>query len=564
MLAMVYKYSSRLLLPLFLFFVLMSQLMRLCCLSPQRHLRDELELAGSGTNPEQIWINLCQPGFLQDDAIRLYVRAGPVFEVVKWIKSYAGTLGLTREQTFVKKEATAEDIILLIRTLWQQSIDIPCAPIIRIAFHLVVLLSGIGGFRPGCLMDLKYSQIALDLMLDSKGERRLVATFTIYQNKQRTGTIRQDQANILSFSAVLNPKSLFCPVSLVIARALADQAFNVPTDSLDKLMSRPNLEDSKRLRFKWKDELLDRPIFPIDYHTFGALWNRTTLVAGYPERTRPYSLRVGAANRLDGVLEPALRNYILSHSSGIFQRSYQARQLRQNLLPILSPEASADDDLFALLRQSSLDCDSRAPIYVKRTDIDHWEHTRNDLRQCAEQGNWQRRSVIIRSLSRLLIDERRRQYFQAAGDLRARGQAVDGLAEPHQNHARQSIYASTSSPAEAVASLLGLADGDPLSHARAYIERLVAYQVTNTGPPQPQHPPPTIWPISKDEPQSTEEDALSEPSGKLVGTQEDASHASSAAGPSLQCTGCPDTPRGSTNETSRNRSPAHDVARGIS
>lgn len=61
----------------------------------------------------------------------------------------------------------------------------------------MLLLAGIGGFRPGVLVNIRYNQVALDLVLNpSTQERRLVATFTLYQNKQRTGIIRQDQSNV--------------------------------------------------------------------------------------------------------------------------------------------------------------------------------------------------------------------------------------------------------------------------------------------------------------------------------------------------------------------------------
>lgn len=106
--------------------------------------------------------------------------------------------------------------------------------------------------------------------------------------------------NSLDVSVTILPRNLFCLVSVAVARALADNAFHTPVDSLGDLLSRPNLGSQRRLRVKWKDEILDRPIFPIDYPTFRHLWNRITFVAGYRESVRPYSLRVGAGNRLDG------------------------------------------------------------------------------------------------------------------------------------------------------------------------------------------------------------------------------------------------------------------------
>lgn len=116
---------------------------------------------------------------------------------MKWIRARAEKLGLTRDQTFVKKEATAEDILLLISTLWQRAVDIPCEPELRIAFHNMLLLSGIAGFRPGVLCNIKYSQVQLDLVIyPTSGEKQVVTTFTMHQNKQRTVGIRTYQTNV--------------------------------------------------------------------------------------------------------------------------------------------------------------------------------------------------------------------------------------------------------------------------------------------------------------------------------------------------------------------------------
>lgn len=188
----------------------------------------------------------------------------------------------------------------------------------------MVVLGGITGFRPGMLENLKYGQVALHLALDPRtGKRRPVATFTVTQNKQQTDTVRNDQANMYvlycynssflyvklthKLSADLNIAmhgSLFCIVSLVIARALADNAFDPPVDSLQTLLSRPVFDDRKRLKMKWKADMLNRPIWPISYNTYWRIWTQTTFVAGYPKPIRPYSLRVGAGNRLNGKSVP--------------------------------------------------------------------------------------------------------------------------------------------------------------------------------------------------------------------------------------------------------------------
>lgn len=115
---------------------------------------------------------------------------------LEWIKATAEELGLQRDQLFTKKEATPEDIAVILRTLWLRADDIPCSPIVRLAFRGVVLLSGLDGFRPGVLMDLKYSQVAIDLVRIQENQVRLVITFTLYQNKQGISVIRTGQSNV--------------------------------------------------------------------------------------------------------------------------------------------------------------------------------------------------------------------------------------------------------------------------------------------------------------------------------------------------------------------------------
>lgn len=106
-------------------------------------------------------------------------------------------MGLTREQTFVKKEATAEDVALVLRTLWTRAEDIPCDPVTRVSFHNTLLLGAICGFRPGVLENLKYRQVTLEVVRDPTTQRnRIVATFIVRQNKQLTGAIRHDQSHM--------------------------------------------------------------------------------------------------------------------------------------------------------------------------------------------------------------------------------------------------------------------------------------------------------------------------------------------------------------------------------
>lgn len=106
-------------------------------------------------------------------------------------------MGLSRNQMFVKKEATAEDIALILQTLWQRAEDIPCTPITRVSFHAMLLLAAIGGFRPGVVENVKYKQVSIRVLRHPKThEKRLVATFTLQQNKLRPDAIKTDQKDV--------------------------------------------------------------------------------------------------------------------------------------------------------------------------------------------------------------------------------------------------------------------------------------------------------------------------------------------------------------------------------
>ncbi|KAK3947351.1 hypothetical protein QBC32DRAFT_401647 [Pseudoneurospora amorphoporcata] len=64
------------------------------------------------------------------------------------------------KQTFEKTEATIDDILLILSTLWERAVDIPCDPRYRLAFHILVLIEGIG-FRPGTYKNMLYQQVKL-------------------------------------------------------------------------------------------------------------------------------------------------------------------------------------------------------------------------------------------------------------------------------------------------------------------------------------------------------------------------------------------------------------------
>src|SRR6266567_5392161 len=82
---------------------------------------------------------------------------------------------------------------------------------------------------------------------------------------------------------------------------------------------------------------------------------------------------------LIGVLSDALRNYILSNTTGVFQGSYQPKRAREDLMRLaFGSIAGRNDCLFQRLRSMSLSRDAGAPVDPSVEDLLEFEK-RNDV-----------------------------------------------------------------------------------------------------------------------------------------------------------------------------------------
>lgn len=109
----------------------------------------------------------------------------------------------------------------------------------------------------------------------------------------------------MNFSLVCIPRPEICLARIILSRALAANAFDAGFRTFEELLRRPNLENTDFLPLQWKDEMLERSIFPITYSRYNGIWYRLLLVAGLRKDTRIYGLHVGAAGRLDGEQFPS-------------------------------------------------------------------------------------------------------------------------------------------------------------------------------------------------------------------------------------------------------------------
>jgi hypothetical protein len=86
---------------------------------------------------------------------------------------------------FKKVEATDENIIVILRTLWERAADLRINPDLRITFYANVLLSAAGGFRPGYLRKILYKDFVLLILRDPRDNLKMkhAATIVIKRNK---------------------------------------------------------------------------------------------------------------------------------------------------------------------------------------------------------------------------------------------------------------------------------------------------------------------------------------------------------------------------------------------
>ncbi|KAK8031847.1 hypothetical protein PG990_001581 [Apiospora arundinis] len=389
----------------------------------------------------------------------------PIWKITKWISDTLPELeNLTREQTFVKKEMTAEDVILHLHTLWSRASDIPCSPSDRVAYHTAILVLACGGFRSGTTLQMPYRDVEFVLVRDpqDRSQAKLVAYITINQNKQTTNIIRKDQKHMLKFAVTIVPSRMLCLARLLFARALSDKAFKDEFDSLEQLLSQAKFEHVEKIHLPWKASHQGRCIIPVAYHQFWTIWKRTVLVTGARDaHQRPYSLRVGAGgdwikdSAVDGTLTSAMRNYLLSHSTRVFEQSYQPRHFRDDVTRLCFGEQVGDHTaLFKVIQNSSLERDPNAPLDATVEDYDAFEKRRDltALRKLHSKvgqgpGGWdsdEARSIASKiqwvraKLASLVVEQRRQEYFHEADRLRAQGLSTAALVQPQQCSGRSS------------------------------------------------------------------------------------------------------------------------------
>lgn len=146
---------------------------------------------------------------------------------------------------------------------------------------------------------------------------------------------------------------------------------------------------------------------------------------------------------IPGCLQPALRNFIVSQSTEVFERSYQPTKLRVDLERVFSGKKAEDkalfwDAIFNIFHSR----DPNAPTRLSEGELDQFEsrsditELRKELRNLtAEEGSSSEKAkkvaarirYTIQCLEKLAVQEKRRKYFKEADQLRAMNRSTAHL-----------------------------------------------------------------------------------------------------------------------------------------
>ncbi|KAK3325240.1 hypothetical protein B0H66DRAFT_615721 [Apodospora peruviana] len=273
----------------------------------------------------------------------------------------------------------------------------------------------------------------------------------------------KDQSGI-QFSITTVPCRQLCLLTFLAARALADDAFDAGYTSPRQVFSDEPLEEGvDYVPLPWKLEMLSKAmIVPISYNTYWNIWNRTLFVAGLRDRDkmRPYAMKVGAGQRLDGSLTAPLRNYILSNSSEGWakRRDNLPDELRSLKTGSSCANLLTKDDLTMFERRRDLSSLRKQYREAKTSDPTRAQKIKGRIK------------YLLDWLERLRIEEMRQEYFNTVDKLRARGARTEHLrTSQYSDPRKQRVIVGT-----AVASLIGTLLNDDIAPAVAG-ELLLSY-----------------------------------------------------------------------------------------
>lgn len=172
------------------------------------------------------------------------------------------------------------------------------------------------------IIGMRYRDVKMTVIRDDQNRKRLITTFAIWRNKLRANALEHEKGEKFQFTTTLLHYPLFCLTHLVSVIGIHPKAFKAGYQSVDEVLHKPNLEDVNCVPLEWRDDILDKEIFPMSYTTFGRTLRHILLVAGFVTLARVYAFRVGALMEYDNSLSQAVRNSVASRTTDVFENNY--------------------------------------------------------------------------------------------------------------------------------------------------------------------------------------------------------------------------------------------------
>ncbi|KAL4891366.1 hypothetical protein BDV59DRAFT_203545 [Aspergillus ambiguus] len=245
----------------------------------------------------------------------------------------------------------------------------------RIELALFLQLAGLTTNRPQAILNLRYRHIHVSMLRDPQGgPHRIIIEFTFEFTKEWLGA--KDANTYILPEIIFDPSLVLSPHVFLLGILFADRAFDrlegeevlVSASQIPRLRIRdgcnelplhldPALDDVPIFRISERtlQGILISPDKPLPYTTIEPWVKKIGVITGFPQVTRPYSLRYGAGTALDssGSVSDSLRNLIMHHAdTRTFLRYYLSRRINKNLPAIIRGLNPEDDIMRAACRMS--------------------------------------------------------------------------------------------------------------------------------------------------------------------------------------------------------------------
>ncbi|KAM0271864.1 hypothetical protein ACHAQH_008964 [Verticillium albo-atrum] len=320
-----------------------------------------------------------------------------------------------------------------------------------------------GRGRPKALC---YEDISM-MMVEHPVTRRAVPAMSI-KFVHHKGSDNKPKPTIFSFTPTR--KLIFCPVSIMIALALHDHAFDAPslTDAA-RVLGTKNWGSTKCTPLRWKEDMKKIPVFrrfgrggdlskteAMLYSKFRDDLGRQSLDAGFEQRWTAKIFRRGASNAANGNAPDVVRDQMMRHDPkfATFHGAYLNERVQFDLQNTFLEEET-EDQLYRLFAHVSLTRDPRAkrdmvPAEVWANlpadpEIVKLEQRRTALKERTYRIQGRKHEAEIRQLTETIrtmrarrevkiVDQYRKHYFYNRPtwniERQARGEEEEEYTEP--------------------------------------------------------------------------------------------------------------------------------------